>query len=486
MLNYRFIISAFACVIFLLHGMPGKAQEVLYSPFERFDSRSGDFSVVGKVGGKLYVYRSSPDGHYLDAYSGNMQRLSIVVLDFFPSKIYEVKFVAYADKIAVLYQGIRENRVVQYAAVLDADGRLLNKPIELNSAKFGYFGPNKDYFSSAVSDDKKYIAIYGIEEKNNHIRIEGKLLHDNLEALKDFNASFDAENNIAHGEGLVTNEGVLYLPVYTPFGSRNYADQIMLLELQPGGKDFIKHEVPLNNKFAGGTYMKLDNVNNRIYIGGFYSDKKNGNYEGVLYTYYDIATTTFQSRKNIAFDERLRNGTGARNTKRALNDFQVKQLIVKNDGGFVMIAENYYQTTRNNYAGGMGYYSWYTPTMSASVREYHYEDILAMSYDGEGVREWHNFIRKSQYSIDDAGLFSSYALLNTGGNIGFLFNDFNSMRTKVQLASLDAEGKVAMHTLPTRPDEPAWLPRAGKQVASKEIVVPCMRKGQICFAKVVF
>ncbi len=487
MLHSRFITAVIACIFGLLIGTPAYPQEVLYSPYEKFDNRSGDFSVVGKSGGKLYVYRSSSDGFFLDAYGDNMDRLATVVLDFFPPKIYEVRFVAYPDKIIALYQGIRDNHVTQYAAWLDSDGRLVKGPVELSSARFGYFGPNRDYFSSAVSDDKQHIFIYGIEEKGTHIRVKGNMVSDKLEIGNAVEADFDADNSVNHGEGLLTNEGVFYLPAYTPLGSRGYADELFLLELQPGAKSFARHNVPLNNKYAGGTYMKLDNVNNRIYMGGFYSDRKNGNYEGVLYTYYDMATGRFENHKNIAFDERLRNSTGMRSTKRALNDFQVRQLIVKNDGGFVMIAENYYQTTRNNYASGFGYYSWYYPTMSASVREYHYDDVVAMSYNGEGVREWYTFIRKNQYSQEDGGMFSSYALINTGGNIGLLYNDFNPVHSRVQLASLDADGKLAIHSLATqRRDEPDWLPRSGKQVASREMVVPCLRKRQICFAKIVF
>jgi hypothetical protein len=487
MFNLRTIFVGICCIFSLLRGGTVAAQEVLYSPYERFDIRSGDFAVVGKCGGKLYTYRSGSDGFFLDAYDQSMKRLATIVLDFFPSKIYEIKFVAYSDKIVILYQGIRDNRVIQYAASLDVNGRLVKGPIELNAVKFGYFGPNKDYFSSAVSDDKKHIAIYGIEEKGSNIQIQGSLLNDDLETETALTASFHAENTIAHGEGLLTNNGVFYLPVYTPLGSRDYADQLYLLEMPLGGKDFIKHEVPLNSKYAGGTYMKMDNVNDRIYIGGFYSDKKNGNYEGVLYTYYDFPTASFQKHKNIAFDIKLKNGTGQRNAKRALNDFQVKQIIVKNDGGFVMIAENYYQTTRNSYAPGMGYYSYYSSNMASSVREYHYEDILAISYDGEGVSDWHTFIRKNQYSTEDGGMLSSYALLNTGGNIGFLYNDFNPVHSRVQLTSLDADGKIVTNSLATmRADEPDWLPRSGKQVASKEIVVPCLVKKQICFAKIVF
>jgi hypothetical protein len=474
------------CISLLLF-QAATAQNVYYSPYEKFDFRGGDFAVVGKVNGRLYTYRASSEGFYLDAYNDVMERQATIVLDFFPSKIYQTKFVAYADKIIILYQAIRENRIIQYAALLDAMGRLVKDPITLNSAKVGYFGPNREYFSSAVSDDKKRIFIYGVNKKGANINVKGAFINDGLEIERETEADFTADNSVEYGEGILANAGTFYLPVYTPLGSKDFADQLFLLALQQGSNSFVKHEVPLNQKYAAGTFMKMDNPNNRIYIGGFYSEKKSGNYEGVLYTYFDVASSSFQNRKNIAFDEKLRNGTGERNTKKALNDYQVRQIIVKNDGGFVMVAENYYVTTRNSYAPGFGYYSMYYSSMTPNVREYHYEDILALSYNAEGVREWHSFVRKNQYSQEDGGVFSSYGMLNTGGTIGFLFNDFNTSRSRIQLASLDGDGKLNIRSLAAEGnEEPDWLPRSGKQVSSREMVVPALRKRQICFAKIVF
>ena len=99
------------------------------------------------------------------------------------------------------------------------------------------------------------------------------------------------------------------------------------------------------------------------------------------------------------------------------------------------------------------------------------------------------FIRKNQYSQEDGGLFSSYALINTGGALGFLFNDFNTSRSRIQVGSVDAAGTVDINALKyDRPEEtePDWLPRSGKQVSGNEFVVPCLKRNQICFAKVVF
>ena len=466
---------------------PVHAQKILYSPYEKFDFRTGEFTVAGKVGEKLYVYRGSSDGYYLDAYNAAMERQATVILDFMPRRAFGTKFITYTDKIIVLYQVTESSRVIQYATLLDADGRLVKDPVQVDEVKASFLGGRSGLYNYAISHNKQHIVIYGAGTRGAELSARVVWLDTSLNKNSISETQYTADNNISFGEGVVNDKGEFMVPVYTPYGARDYADRVWMLSLNMGGKAFNAVEMPLNGLFTAGTYMELSLAGDRVYAGGFYSDKKNGNFEGIIYTYYDVAEKTFKEFKTIAFSERMRNATGERNLKRAFNDFQVRQLIVRNDGGFVLIAEDFFITTRNSYNQGFGYYSWYYPTMSASVREYNYGDILAVSCNGNGDPEWAEFIRKMQYSQEDGGLFSSYALINTGGSLGFLFNDFNTTHSKIQLASLDAGGKAVVKSLTGYSNEdPDWLPKSGRQVSAKEFVAPCLKRNQICFAKVVF
>jgi len=475
-------------LLFVLGYVPLIAQEnILYSKYDKFDFRTGEFSVVGKVDGRIYVYRGSAEGYYLDAYDGNMQRLATVILDFIPRRAFGTKFITYPGKILAFYQVTESGNVKQYAAVLDETGRLLKRPVLIDEVKASFLGGRSGLYNYAVSSDKQQIVVYGAGTRGAELKAKVIWLDTALQKQSVTQADFTADNDLAFGSGIVDDKGHFFLPAYTPYGSRDYADRIWLLTLTTGSKIFKEAEVPLGELFASGTYMELAKTNDKIYVGGFFSDRKNGNFEGVLYTYYDIADNTFKDFKSIRFTDKMRTATGERSKKRAFNEFQVRQLIVRNDGGFVMLTEDFYVSTRNSYNQGFGYYSWYYPSMSASVREYNYGDILAMSFNGNGEPEWAKFIRKEQYSQEDGGLFSSYALINTGGSLGFLFNDFNMNTSKVQLATLDANGNVTMDLLTTfKREDPDWLPKSGKQVSAREFVVPCLKRNQICFAKVVF
>jgi len=481
--------KAFLSFVFiLLLSKVGIAQEVIYSTYDKFDLRTDEYGIVGMSGGNLYTYTYSPGNAVLSAYDDSMTKTATVLLDFFPDKIYQVRFIAYPDKIIVLYQALEGNKVVQYAASLDSKGRLKGRPIELGNTKTGIFGATKVYFSSEVSENKKNIIIYSVNDRGSSIDFDARWLDDNLTVVKRSKATFRAENSLEHGDVNLANDGTVYMSAYTTVGAQNYADQFWVLSVAPGGTRFDAKELVLEDKYAANGYLKIDNINNQVYFGGFYSSKKNGSFEGLIYANMDIAGGKFVTTRFIPFDPELIRAAGARHRNHAFDNYEVKQLIVKKDGGFVLISEVHYVTTRSNYTPGYGYYSFYnTPYMTTMVREYHFDDIMALSYNKDGVREWSSFIPKVQYSQEDGGVFSSYALLNSGGSLAFLFNDFNVSHSRIQLATIDAGGATDIHSFSAEGnDYPDWLPRAGKQVSGRSLIVPCFHRKQICFAKVVF
>src|SRR5690606_31031225 len=133
----------------------------------------------------------------------------------------------------------------------------------------------------------------------------------------------------------------------------------------------------LAGNFGSGLYFKMDNVTRRIYAGGFYSPKKSGNYDGILFAQFNADSAGSVNVKRIPLEDRLREATGERSKRRAFNDYQTRQLTIRNDGGFVLIAEDYYMNIRSG--GGIGpygyYTSYYSPFIGAqNIREYHYGD----------------------------------------------------------------------------------------------------------------
>jgi hypothetical protein len=465
-----------------------QAQTSYYSREQKFSYKNGDFSIVGRSSDWLYTYRASSEGFFLDGFDDSMRLKATIALDFFPKKIYDTKFIVYPDQIIVLYQAIERNHVIQYAAILDSKARLLQKPRVLDSAKVGWMSSRRQYFSSAVSEDKNKIAVIGIGGKNNTASFKTILIDRDLNIINRRASSARAENDLSLGQILLDNDGVLYMSAYNQSGSRDYINQATILMLPLDRNEFQHVSLPLQGNYLAGVHLKLDNQHKLCYIGGFYSSKKSGNIEGVAYGSFSQSSGEAGIFKLIPADESLRNYTGEKNAKKSLNEFEAKNIIVKNDGGFILIAEKHFITTRNSYYGnGYGYYSsYYGAFASPTIREYNYGDIMALSYSPTGDLEWKNFIRKDQYSQEDGGMFSSYGMLNSGASLVFIYNDFSSRSSTLQLAALDIDGNLQMSKMNDDGMRADWIPRAGKQTDSREIVIPLLRSNNISFVKVNF
>lgn len=484
------IISTLFLILTLSAGNT-QAQNIFYSKEQKFTFQNGDFSVVGWCGDRLYTYRASKEGFYLDAFNDSMRLLATVALDFFPKKIYETHFYTTDDQIIVLYQAVQNNYVVQYAARLDNKARMLQKPVPLDSTKMSWFSSDKKYYSSVMSSDKSKLMVFGLgNHKDKKLFLNTTLLDaSSLNIIAKGEPYIEGDNDFTLGQSLLANDGTLYMSAYEGEGSRNYSGDAWLFRLSPDGQ-FNNITLPLGTNYLSGMYIKLNDASHDVYIGALYSGKKSGNLDGVVYGLYSSASNSFSSFKMIPFDDQLRNATDDRNKKKAFNDFEVRNLIVKNDGGFILILESYYVTTRtSSYGNNLGYYySWYNNSYATtSTREYHYGDVVTIDYDIDGNRKWHSFIRKEQYSQEDGGLFSSYALLNSGGSLVFLYNDFTSSKSTLNLAAVDVDGNLQMKKMnPGRNDGVDWIPRSGKQTDLRELLIPVLRKNSLGFARVVF
>jgi hypothetical protein len=487
----RLIVGMLLFSMLIFADLRSAAQDVFYSKDQNFTFQNSDFSVVGWSGDRLYAYRASKEGYFLDAFNDSMKLMATIALDFFPRKIYETRFIATGQNIVVLYQAVQGNQVVQYAALLDERALLLRKPLVLDSVKMAWMAADRKYYSYAVSNDRSRIMIFRTGTKRaGRVNMETILLDNQLQVLARSNPYIEIDGEFGMGQSLLGNDGSFY---FSGFGGtlRSPGDDGWLFKLTADGKVLESVELPLQNLHLSGSYLKMDDKNNALYLGGFYAQKRNGNLEGVVYGRYLPESNTLEYFKTIAFDEQIRAATDERNKRKAFNDFVVRNMVVKNDGGFILISENYVVTTRTTgYGGGVGYYSWYNNGPyggGTAIREYRFGDIMVLSYDAGGNRIWHNFIRKEQYSQEDGGLFSSFGLLNSGSTLVFLYNDFSTSRSVLNVTAISATGDMQMKKLSQSLTLAGdWMPRSGSQTDIKELLVPVLKKNSLRFARVAF
>src|SRR5690606_2727233 len=107
-------------IIFLFFLLPQlQAQKLFVSNAQKLNLQSNSIEVLGKVGERMYTYRASKDGYYLDAFNDSMKLKATITLDFLPEKLVDIGFVPAEDGIKVVYQQSYNSQLVVYVAQLD-------------------------------------------------------------------------------------------------------------------------------------------------------------------------------------------------------------------------------------------------------------------------------------------------------------------------------------------------------------------------------
>lgn len=485
------------------------AQKIVYSEVDDDDSRRTRFEVIGKVSGNFLVYKNSKNNNYVSVYNNDMEQVAKEELDFIEEDdLINIDFFPYSDFTYLIYQ-YRKKRVVYCDAVkLDGNGKRISNVMTLDTTHIG-FGNNKIY-STISSEDKSKLMVFKINTRNKERYVVTTLLLDNTLAdikRSRFTIEMDEDDDYLD-EFNIDNDGDLAFIKAT----RNSSENILhsWLFYKPAQSDsLLITSVQPEKLFLDQLHIKVDNVNKRYFLTSFYYGKKRGDIEGFYFYVFDKQTKQPVLQNSLALTEELRReakGTNA-NVKTAFNDYFIRNVIIRRDGGFLINTESYYTTSRGsawnrwNYLYGSpismyDYYSLYSPYSTAwyyrnrfdgrSNVRYNADNITILSFDKTGRLEWSNVIHKEQFD-DESDDRISYQTVNTGGQIHYVFNIDEKRALLLNDFTLSPNGQISRNpTLKNLDRGYEFMPKYGKQVSSYQLIVPCFYRNNICFAKVEF
>jgi hypothetical protein len=468
-----------------------------------------DFEIIGKVSGNFLVYKKIRSQAYVAVYNTDMEQIEKHEQEYLPDeRLINVDFFPYNDFAYVIYQYQKRNVVYCDAVKIDGNGKKISDPIALDTSHIGFAASNKIY-STVTSEDKSKLMVFKINSRNKSRFVITTLLFDNNLALSK-RSSFVmpmTEREDYLDEFNLDNDGDF---VFAKF-NRNNNETINSTNLiwKKADSDTITNiEVPHNEILLDELHIKVDNANQRYFLTSFYYKQKRGNIEGFYFYVWDKQTQLSTLHNSVVLSDELRKeARGDANMKMAFNDYFIKNVIVKKDGGFIINTESFYTTSRFNswnrwnYLYGMpystyDYYTIYSPYYSTwwwrsrydnsgNVR-YHADNVTILSFDKDGKLQWSNVIHKEQYD-DDSDDHISFQLANTGGQLHYIFN-MDEKRTLVLYDfTLSPSGQISHNpTLKNLDRGYEFLPKYGKQVSATQVIIPCFFKNYICFAKIEF
>jgi len=485
------------------------AQKITFSEPVKDNSQDMNFEVIGKMKGNVLVFKNLKSDYSIDIYDNEMQLKDDVKLDFLPDKTFNVNFIAYPDSVYLIYQYQKKSVVHCMAVKLNADAKQMGEAIELDTTKIGWLADNKVY-TTITSDDKHKIMLFKILRNGDDYNFETllfnnqlKLIHQSREALP-FDTRYDMLSDF-----FVDNEGDFVFAKSTKAGSYDNINEVRLV-IKPAMADgFAIKKIDLNNNYLDVVKLKVDNANKHYLLNALYYNHRSGNITGLFCNIWDKQSDSAIVKVLIPFDDSLRQtATTSGSRKIAFNNFLIRNIIVKKDGGFLLTAEDFYAEAnrfgtnpwnRMNYLYGnpfmspYNYYNYYPSdywnyhpynSFDNNQFRFYYDNILVLNINKAGKAEWANMIQKDQYADGDDN-YLSFLTFNTGGEIHFMFNEMQRRNNLVQDNIITPDGTLTRNPpLKTMDIDYDFMPKFGRQVSARQVIIPCTYKNTICFARI--
>lgn len=289
-------------------------------------------------------------------------------------------------------------------------------------------------------------------------------------------------------------------------GEANY--KYIILAYKNGGKDFKEYELDLEDKFI--TDVRIAALpNGDIACAGFYSDKGTFSIKGSCFLRVNGETGELMkvSSSEFGIDFITQNMTErqeekakkkvAKGKRVELYEYDLDNLIIRKDGGVVLVGEQYFVrevTTTTVGANGA--------TTTTTTYHYYYNDIIVVNINPSGDIEWTQKIAKRQHSVNDGGFYSSYAMAVHEDKLFFFFNDdprnlnytgtgrvYNMpfKRSVVTLVQLNGKGEMERESLfSMRDSEVMTRPKVCEQIAPNKMILFGELKSLHRFTEVTF
>ncbi len=487
------------------------AQKIIYSEPDREDQKTLDFDIIGKINNNFLVYKNYRSDYSVTVFDASMKQVQKVKLDFLPDKLISSDVLNYKDFFYMFYQYQKRNIVYCMAAKIDGMGKIIGEPQQLDTTAINFFASNKLY-TVINSDDKQNIMVLKVNTKNNGENILTTSLFgrdltpvhktriqidmpDRSDFLTEFTLDNDGGLAFVKSSGTAQNDNINSFTFYTK---------------NPTEDTLYNRSIDVSKFYLDDIKVKADNANKHYVLSSFYSKTKRGNIDGLFCMVWDKTSNQSVITSTTTFTDEMRNDAKADGSvKTAFNNFFLQKIIVRKDGGFAILAESVYSSTRgiyNNrwdnfygspYTSLSDYYYWSSPYSNYynpygryggnnQVNRYYADNISVMSFDSAANLQWSNIINKSQYD-DFTDDLLGYATLNSGADIHFLFNQLEKRTQLLTDQSISPEGNVNRSpTLHNLAKDYQFMPKYARQVGAYEIIIPCQYRNFICFAKIEF
>jgi len=340
----------------------------------------------------------------------------------------------YLDKKLILFTSATDRtrmKRVLFAQYLRKDGSLKNRPKEVGALSVENI--EKHGFNFSLTEDKSNIVIHYQRSFNeyNGEYFTFKILAPDLNMLFDKKLVFPPNLNEREFELTqykIGNSGSIYMTIKakikTKRRSRRSKEQVerIILIFNPKKEQYQYYTLTLYKYFPADIVFGLDE-DECMSIFGFFTSRSKNTPIGVFHNKLNPHTLKFEfnmERKDIYYKFARDEITDLKSPRLSedpqyLYSYVPRDVVFLDNQASVFVAEHYYRTMRTMVDP--------KTKQETDIHYFYYNDLVTAKADKHGKIEWMNRIYKSQYSLDDSGIMSSYAITTDANKAKIIYND---------------------------------------------------------------
>jgi hypothetical protein len=374
------------------------------------------YELIGRIRDHILLFRDKYDDFEVQAFDRQM-RLSWnkPLEDIGRRGVQILAVVGSKNDFSVLFKARRRGTTMLCLHKYDSGANLIDSVTIKNYGERVFAPPALDL---VISEDRNCVAVFNTAEKGTMEIVCLRL--DKMQVIWDKIVQFEQDYYETTLKSLVLSNDAHFFLVSEYNNRRGKLDEhaFRILEIHVAGDQL--RTAPLKELLTGDVKFVFDNQHGQLVGAGLYGDKSRDRINGFFYLRFPQNEPPVLRYEPFAdqFLSVLRRKDLEQENIRGINDADVIQLALRQDGGALLIAERHHEIVRGT-GGGRGFLR----DGMRMIVDYYFDDLFVVAINPDGSLHWHTVLHKKQYSQDDEAIFSSFFLLKSPDRLHFMFND---------------------------------------------------------------
>lgn len=474
--KYRAFGLVLACLISAALGI---SQKVTVS--REINIRNNySYDILPNIGSNTVLYSDKGVEHQFEIYDSNLRYKSTVTPEFEKKNIQPIGLLSKDSSIYYFYSYRDEEHIVTRALRFDQQIQV-EDTLTLSVKEKKLISSNARF---AHSDDKSKVLVFTPDDKKVNLKLVDLT---SFSVLYDFTLTVEGINLKTDFEKLVVaNDGQIFIAArQSSFWNKGESNGFSLIRIKNKENVIVHHFSPESDDIIQ-LMMDVDNVNNRVVLAGFTTTGDESRANG--YFGFSIDPESLPDEAEILINrftpEFIADITGNKPGKmKELHDFTIRSLVVRQDGGVILVCEMVREFIRRGQMNVPGQFG--NNFGMRGLIDYYHEDVLLLANFPDGKDHWQKVLFKKQFSQDDNAMYSSFFLFKTPSRIHLIYNDEIKNNNTVSEYVIDPMGNAERKSvLSTEYQNLRLRFKEAIQTGSNTLIVPSEKNWKINLVKI--